>query len=517
MKFKMVVFLVISVLLLNGSALATGNAQYNVSTKAVYSIVEGSDKANENEDYYFTAQASSENVRLTDVYAEVNYTMPKNKNTGEGYTSETKLLAARADSQYDPEITMVEDTDSPMRDVLAYKRIIRDKTTTGTNSGLSKNIDGLIKDKKDTISLGFWIKESDVTTVFGDKPLTIWPIYNTDTKAYIQINLPLKSLIDGMGESQVITPSGKDINKIFTDYSFSASCLERDNGWAYIVFNMEDIVYSSELNTGYSYFYFIFDNVLSVLNKQDADNKIEMSNLSFITGETIKSGYIVYPETDNESSFKAAVRLTEGNTYALPKQVIMGDITIVALSDIILSEDYIPEMKIRIENENMYVRTNFDSEYDFLQTVTGIDADGINASGNVVNEPFDFTRAGLVEKSKEDMNKFDKILTNGSDEATPFNYNGAFIGANHGQPSGVLVETQEPHGKDASDIGSLWKAEKDGKVVEYYTLLRVVNENKLLFLSDWLAKNRETKTEEEIYQFHLYFIYSGWSKQVDLS
>ena len=34
MKFKMVVFLVISVLLLNGSALATGNAQYNVSTKA---------------------------------------------------------------------------------------------------------------------------------------------------------------------------------------------------------------------------------------------------------------------------------------------------------------------------------------------------------------------------------------------------------------------------------------------------------------------------------------------------
>jgi len=487
MKLRMVGFLLICTLLLNVGVFATGSTQFNVSKKAVYSIVEGADKASADADYTFTAEAENENVRLTDVYAEVDYPMPKNKNTGEGYTTETKLLAARADDNYAPAITMVEDNDSPMRDVLAYKRIITDETTSGTNSLLSKNIDSCIKDKKDTISLGFWIKESDVTTVFGSKPLVIWPIYNTDTKAYIQIELPLQSLINGQGVSQAITPKGSSIEKIFTGYSFSASCLERDNGWAYIVFNMEDLVYSSDLNTGYSYFYFIFDNVLSVLNQQDADNKIEMSNLTFITGETIKSGYIVYPETDNASSFKAAVRLTEGSTYALPKQVIMGDVTLVALSDIILSEDYTPEMKIRIENENMYVRTNFDSDYDFLQTVTGIDADGINSSGNIVNEPFDFARAGLVEKSKEDMNTFDKILTNGSDEATPFYYNGSYIGANHGHASGILVETQEAHGKDASDIGSLWKAvytSNDKEVTDYFTLLRVVNANKLLFVSD---------------------------------
>lgn len=450
--------------------------KYDVTFNEIYTEISGNNIASNEEDYTFTAQAF-ENTSLSAVYAEVKGTMPINRNSGEGTSETTPILAATTDDERFPEIAMSEDTDSPMSGVLSYKRVIKDSKNAGTATTYkNQNIATLISSKPSTISFGFWIKESDVSTVYGEKGMEFWPIYKSGS--YMTVSLPLSALIANVGTSQAVTPTVGSIENIFTDYSVSAACTGRDNGWAHIVCNMENLKWTSGFDTTGSLFYLYLANVSDVLRQ---GNKIEMSNFTFLTNDTIKNGYVVYPQTASESSYKVAPRKLSGGTYAVTKENIKGNMTINAIAAIIPEEGYVPQMSARIEGENLYVRTSFDDEYDLVQTLTGINSDGVDANGNDANEPLDYGKSGLVLKSSSSMTALAKTLGYGVDESAPF-YTSAYIGANHGQPSSVVAKSTS-HGKTYEDIGSLWTDSGGTK----WNLLKVPDEDTLVFISENLS------------------------------
>lgn len=130
-------------------------------------------------------------------------------------------------------------------------------------------------------------------------------------------------------------------------------------------------------------------------------------------------------------------------------------------------------MIAEIREDKLSVRTSFDDENDLIQEFSGFKADNIDSNG-VIN----YSVSSLVSKNDEEMFKSGLVLSQGTDEAAPFNINNAYIGANHGQPSGVLIKCQ--HNKTYSDIGSVWKDDADTK----WNLLKIVSKDELLFISD---------------------------------
>ncbi len=92
------------------------------------------------------------------------------------------------------------------------------------------------------------------------------------------------------------------------------------------------------------------------------------------------------------------------------------------------------------------------------------------------NVHFDFYGAYLVNKqTSAEKCLLEKVI---SDETAPLIINGLYLGANHGAV-GVRL-TAANHGKTTADIGSLWTDTSN----QDWTLLRVIDENTLLFLAE---------------------------------
>ena len=117
--------------------------------------------------------------------------------------------------------------------------------------------------------------------------------------------------------------------------------------------------------------------------------------------------------------------------------------------------------------------TRFDDKHELIQKFRGFNNDTLT-----YNAPVDFMESGLKDGSTEDIFHVDIPLNYSNDEATPFKINGKHIGANHGQPSALIVICKN-HGKTFADIGSVWQDEAGVK----FTLLRINNESMLTFLS----------------------------------
>ena len=129
-------------------------------------------------------------------------------------------------------------------------------------------------------------------------------------------------------------------------------------------------------------------------------------------------------------------------------------------------------VQVYSDGNYIYVRTSFDETRDLVQAFTAYQ------SSQTRNAPMNFSTAKLVPVDAG-YTAEGSVLSGSADEATPFNLNSSYIGANHGQSDGVEV-IMANHGKTAADVGSRWK-DSDGI---YWNLLRVVDKDKLLFLSD---------------------------------
>ncbi len=136
-------------------------------------------------------------------------------------------------------------------------------------------------------------------------------------------------------------------------------------------------------------------------------------------------------------------------------------------------------MDFSIFGQELSIKTSFSQKYDLIQMFRGIKDYQFDS-----NSPVDFRGAGLQRKNSIDMWHFEIPLAITTDEAIPIWINGDFAGGNHGRCCGNVV-TSTSHGKDISDVASLWKDEEGTK----WTLLRVLSENVLMFISENIGES----------------------------
>lgn len=157
------------------------------------------------------------------------------------------------------------------------------------------------------------------------------------------------------------------------------------------------------------------------------------------------------------------------------------------------------QMDISLNGAEAVFRTPFSPEYDLLQIFHGL-ADGpLNMNG-----PVDFRAAGLQRKGSYDIWHMDKVLALSTDEASPMVINDDDIGCNHSQPCGVAIDSPG-HGKSCADIGSLWR---DGSGLTW-TLLRIENPDRLLFLSENIGPSKEEYAFADQMQGNLTYLSDG--------
>ncbi len=123
-------------------------------------------------------------------------------------------------------------------------------------------------------------------------------------------------------------------------------------------------------------------------------------------------------------------------------------------------------------------QTKYDEKHDLVQKFSGLSCDTFTYNSHI-----DFTEAGLMLKDKPkaliDPWHLDIPFSSSTDDAAPCIINNTWLGAGHGHPCCVRCYIPA-HGKTLKDVGSVWKDEKDVS----FTLLRIIDEDYLLFISD---------------------------------
>lgn len=137
-------------------------------------------------------------------------------------------------------------------------------------------------------------------------------------------------------------------------------------------------------------------------------------------------------------------------------------------------------VEISISGSNVTFRTPFSEKYNLIQIFKGIFDEFIGK-----NSPVDFLASGFQHKSCRDIWHIDKSLAINTDDVTPALINGCWMGANHGQSAGVAVYSPG-HGKDYTDLGSLWEDEKGIK----WTLINVLDGDGMIFMSENIGNSK---------------------------
>ncbi|WAU73080.1 hypothetical protein [Acinetobacter sp. TR11] len=131
---------------------------------------------------------------------------------------------------------------------------------------------------------------------------------------------------------------------------------------------------------------------------------------------------------------------------------------------------------VTLDGTDAYIRTKFSDTLDLVQQVRY----GTNAvwSNNVINPwsvrtiPKSTTKDGVIAAFSSGT-----VLVSQGDDAAPLNYNGTYIGANHGAYI-VHEVTVNAHGKTYADVGSRWT-----QGANIFTIVRIVDVNKLWLVS----------------------------------
>ncbi len=136
-------------------------------------------------------------------------------------------------------------------------------------------------------------------------------------------------------------------------------------------------------------------------------------------------------------------------------------------------------MLVHRQLSNIYFSTDYNENYYLVNAFTNLDGGPISR-----NNPVEFLMSGL--NSKKELEPFDPVIrfSVSTDEAVPCTINGAFIGGGHGQPCGLTVYSPA-HGKTLADVGAVY-VDQDGI---NFTLLRIINDDYLLLVSDNVGKS----------------------------
>lgn len=189
------------------------------------------------------------------------------------------------------------------------------------------------------------------------------------------------------------------------------------------------------------------------------------------------TAYEAYTYTDGE--LKPAYSASHLNEAYLDTQLDSDD----AVVKRIWIEDNFKEIDRNIviikSGNDVYLRTVYDTTRDLVQVLNVYDTAIIGD-----NNPMNFSNTYLIPNTNLNTNYTTMIASGVSvhgmgDDACPMNYNGSYIGANHGC-SDLQVVTVASHDKTVEDVGSEWI---DGDSRKWY-LLRIVDTTHLWFLSE---------------------------------
>ena len=167
---------------------------------------------------------------------------------------------------------------------------------------------------------------------------------------------------------------------------------------------------------------------------------------------------------------------TEYQRYAKYGFIVAKD----ADANALLPQAILP-MSVTKSGNKLYIRAKFTSTLDIIQLVematgTAFTNDTVNVQGA---RTCDNTLSKLSNVAAWNTGT---ILANQGDSTAPIQYNGTYIGGNHG--AYVVKEiTATGHGKTVVDIGSEWT---DSLPRKWY-LMRIVDANKLWFVSENLS------------------------------
>ncbi len=103
------------------------------------------------------------------------------------------------------------------------------------------------------------------------------------------------------------------------------------------------------------------------------------------------------------------------------------------------------------------------------------------------NSPMDIVETGFIYSDNIDCYALDLIVGTMTDECPPCFLNGTIIGGNHGAPFAITVLSNN-HKKTIKDVGAIYKDEAGVT----FTLMRVVDENLLTFLSENKSKDNRS-------------------------
>lgn len=130
----------------------------------------------------------------------------------------------------------------------------------------------------------------------------------------------------------------------------------------------------------------------------------------------------------------------------------------------------------------LYVRSHYSADKDVVVTA---------ARGR--NNQFNFIRSTLLDKNAELSEKELKkgIIIHGcGDDATPWQFNGTYIGGNHGCSDGLEINLTN-HGFTEKDLGSEWQDKKEQK----FYIIKIVDKDRFWILS-------ENKGKGDIWRFN---------------
>ncbi|MHC4872959.1 MAG: hypothetical protein ACYTFY_14040 [Planctomycetota bacterium] len=127
------------------------------------------------------------------------------------------------------------------------------------------------------------------------------------------------------------------------------------------------------------------------------------------------------------------------------------------------------KLSVLKKGNRIYIRSSFSASQDLVCCMDKV---------TVGNCHINFRSTSLIPAGSA-IDKPGKVIHTTSDDSCPVFFNGMYIGGNHGS-TGARIINSTAHGLTTADIGSAWQ---DGAGT-FFFLLKIINENKLCFMSE---------------------------------
>ena len=353
-------------------------------------------------------------------YFGLNTVLPDNLNAGEN-TLRPELLFPQLNTDHNPGVRIVPDTDSPVKELFGFKHEVYKGGQTGWQSVI--NAFPVITEDMHSFSMGFWVNKAEISDIFSDGGYLDLAFINT-SKCKFGIRMYLDDILQGYTEESVFIAGSNDL---IETADVSAVLLEETSDYGYIRLDVRNIRYAEELDFSGLVnlkLYWKFDAVASAM----AGRKITFVGITFLKNDTIRSGYYRYPDRNELAQLPAAQSVDERIAAASGEDG--------SGIELIYTEGKTEDVCIRscangITIENYMVAMYDDKGYNGTcrPTACYLTIDGVR-----------------------------KPVFKSEDDGCPLNLSSGYIASGHGYIRGIRISA-ENHGKTCADIGSKWTDE----------------------------------------------------------